>query len=155
MVRPHPRDLEQTRPGKVDQACRGFVQILRTLGHLEKGIVVGRRVVIDTAGEASYSEPLEMTPALWGDTVVDLSTEPPGPPNGEVSLLDVLGVIGAFISADGAISKARADLEPGCLDLRVNITDVLATVTGLQGLDYQFEPTAEDPCESTCINPLP
>lgn len=111
--------------------------------------------MIDTADETSYSEPLAMTTALWGDTVADLSTEPPGPPNGEVSILDVLGVIGAFTSADGAIVKARADLEPGCLDLRLNITDVLAGVTGFQGLDYSFDPTAEDPCDSTCISPIP
>ena len=72
-------------------------------------------------------------------------------------VVDAVGVIGRFGSQPGSIIKSRADLEgpDGCLDLTINITDVLAAITGFQGLDYPFEPTADDPCDSTCGNPLP
>ena len=43
----------------------------------------------------------------------------------------------------------------GCLGLTINITDVLAAITGFQGLDYPFEPTADDPCKSICMSVLP
>ena len=105
--------------------------------------------------ESNYSIPLGMATAIWGDTIKDLSTNPPGAPNANVGIIDALAVIGRFGSIDGSITKARADLEAGCLDLLINITDVLSAVTGFQGLPYPFERTAEDPCKSTCVNPLP
>ena len=50
---------------------------------------------------------------------------------------------------------SRADLEPGCLDLKINVTDVLSSLAGFVGLPYSFIATAADPCNSTCTNPLP
>ena len=97
-------------------------------------------VCSDLEAESSFSTSLELSTPIWGDTVKDFTTVPPGPPEGDVTILDALAVIGAFISADGAIVKVRADLEPGCLDLLINITDVLSAITGFQGLDYPFEP---------------
>lgn len=70
-------------------------------------------------------------------------------------MVDALGVLGAFATAPGAIIKARADLEPGCLDLTINVTDVLSSLSGFAGLDYSFKPTAADPCDSTCATVLP
>lgn len=109
----------------------------------------------DAANEAHFSAPLDLVAAKWGDTITDLSTEPPGPPDGINNITDIFAVIGRFSSADGSIVKPRADLEPGCLDLLINITDVLSGIVGFQGLGYPFEPTAADPCDSTCANPLP
>ncbi len=68
---------------------------------------------------------------------------------------DVQGVIGRFITGPFSITKARAELEPGCLDMVINISDIMHAVGAFQGLSYPFEPTADDPCDSTCINPLP
>ena len=50
---------------------------------------------------------------------------------------------------------AGADLEPACLDLRINVTDVLGSIAGFSGLDYPFTATAADPCDSTCPTVLP
>ena len=63
-------------------------------------------------------------------------------------------VLGRFASAPGAIIKARADLEPGCLDLKINVRDVLSSLAGFVGLSYPFTATAADPCDSTCLSPL-
>lgn len=111
--------------------------------------------VCDAGIESNFSTPIEIATAAWGDTVEDLSTTPPGPPDGVVQIIDTLAVIGRFGSQPGSIVKARADLFPGCLDMTINITDVLAAVTGFQGLDYPFERTADNPCESMCVSPLP
>ena len=64
-------------------------------------------------------------------------------------------ILARFASAPGAIIKARADLEPACLDLKINVTDVLSSLSGCVGLSYPFTPTAADPCNSTCPNVLP
>ena len=107
------------------------------------------------AVESSYSAALSLSTAGWGDTLGEISTIPAGPPNGSADTVDALAVLGRFISANGSISKARADLEPGCPDLVINITDVLSAVSGFQGLDYPFAPTALAPCDSTCKSPRP
>ena len=80
---------------------------------------------------------------------------PPGPPDGVVSISDVFGVILAFQSAPGAPRKARADLEPNCSDILINITDALQALNGFNGLMYQFLPKTPDLCLSPCVNPLP
>ncbi len=110
---------------------------------------------VDLNNESSYSVPLDMTTAKWGDTVKDCASIPCSPPEGVVSFLDVTSVLAVFVSDPIAIVKARADLEPRCLDLKINMTDVLFAVRGFQGLLYPFQPTADDPCDSTCINPIP
>ena len=109
----------------------------------------------DVELEASYSASLQLVPARWGDTIEDLSGDPPGPPDGVVNITDTLAVLGRFGSQPGSITKARADLEPGCLDLLISITDALRAISGFQGLDYPFEPSAPDPRDSTCVSPLP
>lgn len=107
----------------------------------------------DRDSQSSYSDPLEMTTASWGDTMEDFTTTPPGPPNGSADIIDVLAIVYRFQSAPGSIRKARADLEPGCLDLVINISDVLQGVNGFLGVPYPFTPTAPDPCGSTCGDP--
>ncbi|MCH7591558.1 MAG: hypothetical protein IH989_02100 [Planctomycetes bacterium] len=109
----------------------------------------------DLLAEGSYSPPLELTAARWGDTVRDLSATPPAPPEGSVNIDDALGILARFSGVAGAIIKARADLEPRCPDLLINVSDVLASLAGFVGLPYPFEPTAPGACDSTCSNPLP
>ncbi|MCH7591510.1 MAG: hypothetical protein IH989_01850 [Planctomycetes bacterium] len=111
--------------------------------------------ICDPGDPASFSATIGQTTAIWGDTLLDLSSVPPAPPEGVVNIVDALGVLGRFSSAPGAIIKVRADLEPACVDLKINVTDVLASLAGFMGLPYPFAPTATDPCDSTCTNPLP
>ncbi len=98
-----------------------------------------------------------MTTAGYGDTITSLTTIPPGPPDEAVNVIDATAIVKRFVSDPDAIGKARADLEgpDGCIDLVTNITDVLQAISGFTGLDYPFVPSAIDPCDSTCPNPLP
>ena len=105
--------------------------------------------------EINFSPALTITNARWGDTVLDLSQSPSLPPEGAVNIVDALAVLARFSSAPGAIVKARADLEPTTLDLKINIADVLASLAGFQGLNYPFTPTATAPCTSPRPNVLP
>ena len=115
--------------------------------------------VIDEAcsveDDAAYSLSLDLPTARWGDTVKDLSSDPAEPPDGSVDIIDCMAIVARFQSEPTAISKTRAELEPGCPDLVINITDVMQCVNAFQGLLYPFEPTALDPCDSLCVNPLP
>ncbi len=134
-----------------------------TLHVFHEGIVPGgdyRVEVIDetcdVGDKSDFSVSLDMTTAIWGDTVRDLAQTPPLPPNGPpVGIDDALGILGRFSNVPGAIIKARADLEPACLDLKINVTDVLSSLAGFAGLSYPFTMTAADPCDSTCPNVLP
>ena len=111
--------------------------------------------ICDPGDPASFSATIGHTTPRWGDTLLDLSADPPAPPEGTVNLVDALGVLEGFSSVPGAIIKARADLEPACVDFRINISDVLASLAGFAGVRYPFAPTAADPCDSTCPNLLP
>ena len=105
--------------------------------------------------EGNFSPAVDASASRWGDTIRDFTTIPPGPPDGAVNITDVSAIVGRFGSAPDAIAKVRADLEPGCLDLVINVSDILSSVTGFQGLDYPFEPTADSPCDSTCLSLVP
>lgn len=94
----------------------------------------------------NFSAPLELETALWGDTLEHCGTIPCLPPDGVVSILDVTAILGRFASDPNSISKARADLEPATLDLRINITDALAALSAFSGLEYSFAPP-EPPCD--------
>ena len=109
----------------------------------------------DPGDPASFSATFGQTTAVFGDTVLDLTSDPPAPPEGIVNLVDAIAVVFAFQSVSGAIIKVRADLEPSCPDLRINISDVLSSLQGFLGLPYQFTPSAADPCDSTCPALIP
>lgn len=98
--------------------------------------------------ESSYSLPVTITQAIWGDVC--------GPggggactadPDGVIDATnDVLGVLDKFANAN-LLPKIRADLEPGDdgPDFLVNVAnDVLYTLEAFTGLPYPFAP--HDPC---------
>ncbi|MCH7871095.1 MAG: right-handed parallel beta-helix repeat-containing protein [Planctomycetes bacterium] len=135
---------------------------LGTIHVLHEGIVPGGSYRVDViddscdAGVPTFSLVLPLATAIWGDTVLDLSEDPPLPPGGPpVDIVDALAILERFSNAPGAIIKARADLEPACVDLKINVADVLSSLAGFSGLSYPFAPTAADPCNSTCPNVLP
>ncbi len=94
----------------------------------------------------SFSPPLFITQPRWGDIVNDCTGCPCGPPNGSVDVVtDVVSLIKKFSNLPCAPIKTRADLEPGILDFRVNITDVLQCLNAFSGATYPFTPVL-DPC---------
>lgn len=151
----HASMLTCDAPTFADWGALGVVHLIHE-GIVPGGIYSVRLIsVFASIMDDDFSSSLSMTTAKWGDTIEDFTTEPPGPPEGTVNIVDVLAVIARFVSVDGAIIKARADLDPGCLDFLVNIIDVLQAIGAFQGLPYPFERTVGDPCASTCISPLP
>ena len=109
----------------------------------------------DIGNEGSFSPPTEIMTARWGDTIgnCNSSTIPCTPPDGAVNITDVLAILSTFSSAPNALAKARADLEPACPDLLINIADAIFGLTGFAGLPYQFAPGFQDPCDSPCSMP--
>ena len=111
----------------------------------------------DLSDKGNYSPALAIKTPKWGDVLEDTSIVPPGPPNGVNTITDTLGVILAFGSTSNAPRKARADLEPNCVDVVINITDALQCLNGFNGLPYSasFPPKVDNLCDSPCGNPLP
>ena len=108
----------------------------------------------DASDEGSFSLPAsEVSTSRWSDTVGDCTSFPCSPPEGVVNIIDVAAIVGRFVSDPTSIVKARADLEPACPDLLINISDAMLAVTGFQGLPYPFSPNVTDPCDLPCSAP--
>jgi hypothetical protein len=108
--------------------------------------------------EAGLSDPLSIPTAIWGDTLEDCELLPDHPcsaPDGIINIVDVTQILSRFVSDPLSITKTRAELEPGCADLLINISDVLHAQLGFEGIPYPFVWTTLDPCDSPCANPLP
>ena len=98
-------------------------------------------------GLDSVSSFVAVETSRFGDVVDDLTFSPPGPPDGEVVIPDVLAVIGGFASVRGGARKTRTDMEPGTPDLLINISDVLVTLSAFSGVPFPFDPpTGPPPC---------
>ncbi len=153
----HAATLQCSGPVYTDWAALGTVHVFHE-GIVPEGLYAIRAIDMtcaDLADLTNYSDPLELATAKFGDTIEHCSTIPCLPPEGVVNIIDVTAIIGAFISDGGAIIKARAEMEPGCPDLVINISDAVLALTGFQGLSPPFAPTAAHPCDSECPNPLP
>lgn len=134
-------------------ACTSHIGCIEVVHIFHEGIVPGGVYdvqVVDSScaleEESSYSVPLTMTQAKWGDVCG------PGPggacsavADGTVDVAnDVLGVLEKFVNFSD-LQKARADLEPAALDLKVNVAnDVLFAIDAFAGVPYPFAPG--DPC---------
>ena len=105
--------------------------------------------------ELNFSEVLVAETAIYGDIVSDCSTNPCGPVDNIVNIVDPLSSILAFTGAPGKPSKARADMVGRCLDAKANITDTLDSVNGFNGIPYAQKPSDVDPCEVPCLQFVP
>lgn len=90
--------------------------------------------------ESNFSAPLAVTMTHWGDTLGNCSTIPCSPPDGTVNIIDVVGILGRFISDPDSIIKTRADIEPATPDRVINISDVLFSLGAFSGVPYPFLP---------------
>ncbi len=121
-----------------------------------EGIVPGGTYRVDVEDERlplSFSEPLDMTTARFGDTVETCSTLGCTPPDGYIGIDDALAILARFASVSGSIILPRADLEPACVDFAINVSDVLHSLRGFTGQAYPFVPSTADPCDATCTGP--
>jgi hypothetical protein len=105
----------------------------------------------DLGDPASYSPPLDLTETRWGDLCGPFVAGMYPAPDGRVDItVDVTADLNKFGNRPGSPIKARADVEPACLDWKINITDVSRVLDAFRGLAYPFGPLNPDPCQSPC-----
>ncbi len=117
-----------------------------------EGIVPGGRYRIEVIDErcepddpSAKSQPLFLNTNKWGD----VCGRPPGcvVPDALIEVtVDVNQVLQKFRNAPAAPVKVRADLEPGRLDAKINISDVTQTLNAFRSIPYPFRPPAPTPC---------
>ncbi len=85
------------------------------------------------------------TVSLWGNVCGFWNGESWEPPNGSVDVTsDVTAVLDKFKNVEGAPIKARADLSPALLDLKIYIADVSYALDAFRGESYPLE--VPSPC---------
>ena len=107
----------------------------------------------DFADEADYSVPLNISTSRFGDLVGPylLPLTKWAAPDGTVDVAtDVVAVLDKFAYKPGSPKKARADLEPSCIDHKINITDAVLVLDAFSGGLYPYAPSGPDPCNSPC-----
>ncbi len=90
-------------------------------------------------GEDSYSPPLEMTQAGWGDVVLSVADCPNGAPEESIGVVtDVVAILNKFSNSYCAPRKTRVDIHPHNVDFKIGITDITSSLGGFAGDDYPF-----------------
>jgi len=139
----------QCEPHFADWSMLGTVQV-RGEGIVPEAVyeLQAIRETCDLQAESHYSTSLQASTCLWGDIVEDCTTTPCGPPDGTIGVTtDVTAVLDKFKNEQGAPVKARCDIEPNVLDLKINISDVSFVLDAFRGWSYPFEgPGPVDPC---------
>ena len=103
----------------------------------------------DPAAPASYSSPLTIVNARWGDVVgpFDAGSGSWRTVDNSIDVAsDVVSLLDKFSNAPTAPSKTLADLEPKQLDFKINITDVTVVLGAFSGTAYPFTPSGPSPC---------
>ncbi len=96
-----------------------------------------------------FSDPLRLPTSAWGDIGGPFRSAERAwtAPDGRVDVtFDVVAILDKFSNRPGALAKARADIEPGVPDLKVNITDVTRALDAFSGATFPFV-TFVVPCE--------
>jgi hypothetical protein len=93
--------------------------------------------------EQYFSSSLSILTSLWGDAVLDCSTDPCGSPQGTVNFDDISAVVAKFKNSSGAPAKARVDLgspaaSSGVPDQIIDFVDIPLAVDAFRGVMYPF-----------------
>ncbi len=123
-----------------------------------QAIVPGGRYTIrevyvgcDQMEEASYAAAPPAETTRWGDTCGNFVGGAWGPPDESVNVTsDVVATLEKFANRNTAPVKVRADVEPACADLKINISDVTQVLNGFRSIPYPYSPPGPNPCVSPC-----
>lgn len=91
----------------------------------------------DPGVESNFTTPLQVrTVARWADV-----TGPFNPPSTttQPDIIDVSALVDKFKNALGAVTKARADLNPDVPDQEIDFADITLAVDAFRGLLYPFD----------------
>jgi hypothetical protein len=92
--------------------------------------------------DSSYSLPLTVTMAKWGDAIKDCTTNPCGPPNNNTGIVDVTALLDKWKNLPNNVQKVRADIEGSpsgdhrVPNLGIDITDVTYCLGAYVGQQY-------------------
>ncbi len=152
---PCPPPSTTTRFAELDCTphCRSDWSALGTINTHHKGIVPGGLYRLqsiycndDMGDEGRYSSPRDVTTTRWGDCCGSFVGGTWPPPDGRVDItVDVTAVLEKFSNRTTAAQKARTDVEPAGLDLKINISDVTRVLDAFRSIPFPFAPDA-DPC---------
>jgi hypothetical protein len=146
------------------QDCRDWGAVGR-IDIYHEGIVANSDYVVDVidcscdpADPGNYSAPLTVGTSKFGDIVGVFNGAGCNwtAPNGIVSIpTDTVAAIAKFQNLPCAPRKVRPDLygvppNAGCVDQKINISDIVQGVLAFQGFPYALSPSAPDPCSVTC-----
>ncbi len=138
--------------------CRSDWSRLGPIHIRHEGMIPGaayRAEVIDCSTDmndpANYQSPLDIATPRWGDVGGPFVGGQWTAPNNSVDVTtDVVAVLEKFASRPSAPIKARADVEPSCVDMKINISDVTQVLQAFRSLPYPYTPSVAGPCASTC-----
>jgi hypothetical protein len=138
--------------------CRSDWSQMPVINAFHEGVVPGGTYdieVIDCSCDPNdpnaYSAALTLNNPPWGDLCGIFRLGMWTASDGGVGVTtDVVADLEKFSNRLSAPRKSRADLEPGCLDRQLNISDVSQALNGFRSIPYRFTPTASDPCQSQC-----
>ncbi len=94
------------------------------------GVVFGDPIPVATADQP--------VPKFWADIVGPFDGSGWGPPNGLVSMDDIMAMVQKFQASPTAPDIKRADLDPEIPNLILNMTDIMRCVQGFEGQPYPF-----------------
>jgi hypothetical protein len=138
--------------------CRSDWSQMGAIHVYHEGIVPGGAYVVevldcscDPNDPNAPSPPLNLSASRWGDIAGVFMGGMWTAPDSAVNVTsDVVSDLEKFGNRATAPNKSRADVEPGCLDRKINITDVTRLLDAFRGFGYAFGPTVSDPCTSPC-----
>lgn len=91
----------------------------------------------DLSEPLSYSVPLTITTARWGDVAAPFQAPAPAALT-QPNIGDIAAIVDKFKAVPTAIILARADLNPGIPNNRVDISDVASCVDAFKNIQYLF-----------------
>ena len=105
--------------------------------------------------EAGYSTSIELTNSKWADTVENTASSPYPPPDGVISITDVLAMLAKFQNSALASVSVRVDmlgsLEPKYIvDHQVGIGDVVQGLFAFTGVKYPSPAVTGAPSPQPC-----
>lgn len=98
----------------------------------------------DTNQPFNYSAPLTITTARWGDVATPFQGPLPAPLT-QPNIGDIAAVVDKFKAVPTAVIVARADLNPGIPNFKVDISDVANCVDAFKNIQYLFAGPAACP----------
>lgn len=141
--------------------CTPDCQDWGTLGQIDvfsEAIIAGAEYEVravdcacDLLDPVNYSAPLAINTSKYGDMVSQFRSGAWPPPDTTVDVTtDLLAILEGFKGLPTRPRKARTDLVDNCLNLVIDISEIVDIIDAFRGFKYRFRPSSPDPCTALC-----